>query len=100
MLPAFHSLTGSDFTKPFFERSKISSFKKLSKLESMDLMSSMNADHVDLEKVTQFVLRVIYYRPKREKPLGDMRRYAMLYVGKGEKKSLHLQNHCRQIKSP
>ena len=52
MLPAFHSLTGSDFTKPFFERSKISSFKKLSKLESMDLMSSMNADHVDLEKVT------------------------------------------------
>ena len=29
ILPAFHSLTGSDFTKPFFGRSKITSFKKL-----------------------------------------------------------------------
>ena len=44
------------------------------------------------------MLHVIYNRPKREKSPGD-KRYAMLYVGKGEKKSLHLQNHCRQIKS-
>ena len=45
ILPAFHSLTGSDFTK------KINSFKKLlSKPKSMDLMSSMNTDHVDIEK--------------------------------------------------
>ena len=60
ILPAFHSLTGSDFTKPFFGRSKINSFKKLlSKPESIDLMSSVNADHVDIEKVTHFVLHVI-----------------------------------------
>ena len=86
ILPVFHSLTGSDFTKPFFGRSKISSFKKLlSKLESMDLMSSMNTDHVDIEKVTYFVLHAIYNRPKREKSPGDSR-YAMLYVGKDKKK--------------
>ena len=48
-------------------------------------MSSMNTDHVDIEKVTYFVLQVIYNRPKREKAPGDSR-YAMLYVGKGEKK--------------
>ena len=58
-------------------------------------MLSMNTDHFDIEKVTYFVLHVIYSRPKREKSPGDF-----FFVGKGEKKSLHLQNHCRQIKSP
>ena len=33
----------------------------------MDLTSSMNTDHVDIEKVTYFVLHIIYNRPKREK---------------------------------
>ena len=60
ILPTFHSLTGSDFTKPCFRRSKINFKKLLSKSESMDLMSSMNTDHVDIEKVTYFVLHVIY----------------------------------------
>ena len=81
LLPAFHSRTGSDFTKPFFGRSKINSFKKLLlKPESIDLKSFMNTDHVDIEKVTYFVLHVIYNRPKREKSSGDDR--------------------CHQIKSP
>ena len=98
ILPAFHSLTSSDFMKPFFRRSKINSFKKLlSKPESINLMSSMNTDDIDIEKVTYFVLHVTYNRPKREKSPG---RNAMLYVGKGDKKSLHLRNHYRQIKSP
>ena len=45
ILPVFHSLTGSNFTKLFFGRSKINSFKKLlSKPESMDSMSSMDTD--------------------------------------------------------
>ena len=49
VLPVFHSLTSSDFTKPFFGRFKINSVKKLlSKRECMDLMSSMNNDHVDI----------------------------------------------------
>ena len=49
ILPVFHSLTGSDFTKLFFGRSKINSSKKLlSKPESMDLMPSVNTNHVDL----------------------------------------------------
>ena len=57
ILPAFHSLTGSDFTKPFFGRSKINSFKKLlSKPESNE---SMKTDHADIEKVMYFVLHVI-----------------------------------------
>ena len=29
VLPAFHALTGSDFTRTFYRRSKIPSFKKL-----------------------------------------------------------------------
>ena len=58
-------------------------------------MSSMSADDFDIEKVTYFVLHIIYNRPKREKSSGDSR-YAMLCVGKGEKKKV-----CTyEIKSP
>ena len=32
------------------------------------------------------MLHLIYCRPKGEKLFGDIRRYGMLYVGKGEKK--------------
>ena len=75
---AFHSLTSSDFTKHFFWRSKINSFKKLlPKPESMDLMSSMNTNHADIEKVTHFVLHVIYNRPKREKSPPNQKSLAM-----------------------
>ena len=99
ILPVFHLLTGPDFTRPFFGRSKINSFKKLlSKQESINLMSSMNTDDVAIEKVTYFVLHVIYNHPKWEKSPG-VSGYAMLYLEK-TKKSLHLQNHYRQIKSP
>ena len=70
----------------------------LSNPESMDLMSSMSTDHVDIEKVKYFVLHMIYNCLKWEKSPGESC-YAMLYVGKGEKESLHIQNHCCQIKS-
>ena len=39
----------------------------------MDLMSSMNTDHGDIEKVTHLVLHVIYNCPKRKKSPGDSR---------------------------
>ena len=66
ILPAFHSLTGFDFMKPFYGRSELNSFKKLlPKPESMDLMPSMN----DIEKLTYFVLHVIYNLPKQENHL-------------------------------
>ena len=55
----------------------------------MDLMSSMNTDHDDTEKVTYFVLHVIYNCPKQETSPGDME--------KTKKESLHLQNNCSQI---
>ena len=58
----------------------------------MDLMSSMNTDHDDIEKVTYFVLNVIYNCPKQETSPGDME--------KTKKESLYLQNNCSQIKSP
>ena len=84
ILPAFHSVTGSHFTKPFFGRSKINSFKKLlSKPESNE---SMNTDHVDMEKVMYFVLHVIYNRPKREKSPGNIAmRCCMLEKAKKKK---------------
>ena len=93
ILPVFHWLTSSDFKKPFFGRSKINTaLKKWYSNQSMDLMSSMNTDHDDIEKVTYFVLHVIYNCPKQETSPGDME--------KTKKESLYLQNNCSQIKSP
>ena len=55
-------------------------------------MSSMNTDNADIEKATHFVLHQIYNRSKRDTSPGDME--------KTKKESLHLQNHCSQMKSP
>ena len=55
------------------EDQKSTALKSCYQNQSMDLMSSMNTDHVDIEKVTYFVLHVIYNRPEREKSPGDTR---------------------------
>ena len=85
ILPAFHALTGSDYTNPFFRRSKIQSFKKLMKLpEKCALLESMLGGNADIDQVVDFVLHVIYNRPLCEKTPGDSR-YAMLIIKKGKK---------------
>ena len=43
-------------------------------------MPSMNTDHVDIEKVTYFVLHVTYNLPKREKSPGFTRITAMRFA--------------------
>ena len=40
-------------------------------------MSSMNTNHADIEKVTHFVLHIIYSRPKQEKSPPDQKSLAM-----------------------
>ncbi len=71
-LPAFHVLTGSDFTQPFFGRSKYRSFKKMRQNpETISLLSSLSSADADLDQVIYFVLHVIYNRPKKEKTPGD-----------------------------
>ena len=73
ILPVFHSLTGSDFTKPFFGRSKTNSFKKLlSKPEY-----GFNVIHEYWScwywGSNVFCVHVIYNRPKWEKSPVAMR---------------------------
>ena len=66
IIPCFHTLTGSDYTFPFYFRSKISIFKKMLKLNgSFQLLESMLTEIPDVEKVTEFVLRVVYNRPTK-----------------------------------
>lgn len=57
-LPTFYALGGAIFTKQFGGRSKIICFKLLSKAENVDLMSSMDSDHADIEKETHFMLYI------------------------------------------
>ena len=46
--------------------------------------------YVNIEKVTNFVLQIVYNFPKKKKSSGD-KQYVMLYVGKFEKKSFNIQ---------
>ena len=85
ILPSFHALIGSDFTRTFFRRSKIQSFKKLiANPNNADLLQFLTTENANISDVTDFVLHVIYNRPRRERTPADSR-YAMLFVGKQNK---------------
>eukprot|EP00112_Aurelia_sp_Birch-Aquarium-sp1_P019949 Seg5032.1 transcript_id=Seg5032.1/GoldUCD/mRNA.D3Y31 product="hypothetical protein" protein_id=Seg5032.1/GoldUCD/D3Y31 len=87
-LPAFHALTGCDYTMPFFRRSKFSIFKKVLKNpRSCDLLLSLQSQEADEEQLVDFVLHIVYNRPQKEKIPGDSR-YSMLFSGKGKNKRL------------
>ena len=86
VFPAFHSLTGSDFTNPFFGRTKVTSFKKLllnimycSKLETL------GTESVNIQDITDFILHIIYNRPLHEKTPGESRHQMLLTARKRSK---------------
>ena len=86
ILSSFHALTGSDFTTNLYRRSKKQSFKKmLTQPPARNLLSSLATLRVDAAQITDFVLQIVYNRPKREKTPGESR-YAMLFVKKRKKK--------------
>ena len=86
ILPSFHALTESDFTKTFYRRSKIQSFKKmLTQLSTINLLSSLATATVDVAQIIDFVLHIVSNGPKREKTPGESR-YVMLFVKKRKKK--------------
>ena len=87
-LPAFHVVTGSDYTQPFFGRSKFQIFRKVQKnLHMLTLLSTLGSSEPNLDEVVDFVLHVVYNRPKKEKTPGESR-YAMLFHHKAKKRVL------------
>ena len=90
VLPAFHVLTASDYTSSFFGKTKYSCFKRMiAHPESCSSLKSLNHRNANIEEVIEFVLRIIYNRPKSEKTLGDAR-YNMLFVKSKDKKKFAL----------
>ena len=86
ILPCFHTLTGSDYTFPFYYRSKITVLRNMLKVTgSHELLESMLTDTPNVEKLTEFVLRIVYNRPAKEKTLGDAR-YNMIKTKKKDSK--------------
>ena len=87
VLPLFHALTGSDFTHPFFGRTKIATFRKMLKTPSSNqLLSSMATENVNINEVTRFSLHVMYNRPQNELSPGECR-YNMLLKRKASSKA-------------
>ena len=82
----FHALTGSDFTFPFYYRAKITVFRKMLKSkDSYKLLESMATCEPNIKDVTEFVLRIVYNRPLKEKTLGEAR-YNILKTKKKDSK--------------
>ena len=86
ILPYFHVLTGSDFSKTFYRHSKIQSFKKmLTQPTAINLLSSLATVKVDVAQIIDFVLHIVYNKPKWDKTPSESR-YAMLFVQQRKKK--------------
>ena len=61
ILPSFHALIGSDFSKTFYCCSKIQSFKKLlTQPSAINLLSSLATVIVDVAQIIDFVLHTVY----------------------------------------
>ena len=85
-LPAFHVATGSDYTQPFYGRSKFTVFKKILKHpDKIQPLFSLGSSDVNIAEVIDFILYTVYGRPKREKTPGECR-YAMIYRDKAKTK--------------
>ena len=97
ILSCFHVLTGSDYTNPFFRRTKVQSFKRMVAVpSSVSLLSSMSKN-VDIPAVIKFILQIIYNRPKTEKTPGETR-YRMLFKKRETRGNFCLLNPVLQIK--
>ena len=57
----------------------------MSKPQSYKMLLSLYSQNVVFDDIVDYVIHIIYNRPKKEKSLLDSR-YAMIYVGKGKKK--------------
>ena len=89
ILPALHALTGHDYTNQFYGCSKYESFKIMQrKKEMINLFSSLSTRNIDFGCVIEFILRVIYNRPRTETTPGDLRYacYAFCQEKRKEKK--------------
>ena len=78
VMPAFHALTGSDYTSTFYGKTKYTCFKRMiARPDTALLLKSLNFPLANVAEVTEFVLRVIYNRTRREK---NTRRSAVQYA--------------------
>ena len=85
ILSCLHVLTGSNYTSPFFRKTKVQSFKRMvAAPSSVSLLSSMKSENVDIPVVIKFILQIIYNRPKMEKTPAETR-YRILFEKKESK---------------
>ena len=90
-LPAFHALTGCDFTYPFFRRTKYQAFvmmmnlkKGKNRMVSVKPLDSLGTAEPNFIEIIHFIIHTVYNRPRNETSPRDSR-VVMLFSGKGEK---------------
>ena len=87
IMPAFHALTGCNYTAPFFGRSKYNIFKNMQKHSNAEkLLLSLNTERVEVTDVTDFIIHIVYNRPKSEKTAAQSRYATAIKMNKIGKK--------------
>ena len=73
VLPAFHILTGSNYTNSVFGKTKYTCLKRMIvHPESSSLLKPLNHPNANIGEIIEFVLWIINNRPKSEKTLSDV----------------------------
>ena len=95
IMPAFHTLTGCDYTTPFFGRSKYSKFKNMQKHSNGErLLLNLNTEKVEVPGVIDFSIHIVYNRPKSGKATAQSRYATAIKTRKIGKKKF---NDTRRI---
>ena len=70
-MPAFHVLTGCDYTSSFFGYSNFTVFSRMSKQENSEsLLTSLATETIHFSEVGDFMMNVMYDRTNWEKNCG------------------------------
>lgn len=97
VLPGFHALTGSDFTYPFFRRSKSTAFGMMMNMNgnrkrgtTHHLLKSLGTNDVDNNDIIDFIIHTVYNRPEKEKTPANARMATIKVGKKGKYRSTNL----------
>ena len=83
IMPAFHALTGCDYTAPFLKHSN-----------AERLLLSFNTERVEVHDVIDFIIYIVYNAPKSEKTAAQSRYATAIKTSKMGKKKF---NDTRRI---
>ena len=90
IMPAFHTLTGCDYTAPIFGQSKYNIFKNMQKHSNAKrLLSSLNTKRVEVPDAIDFIIHIVYNPLQPEKTTEKSRYVTAIKTSKMRNKKFN-----------